>query len=238
MKSVGPRTLGKQLVVQLDGWLNTLDPDAEAAAVRGGADPAGKWFQMDGWSIDITVTPIRPDLRGREDFGGIGTRTQGFEGVHGIEMRKVSEIGPIAKALRAKAGHGYALDGKPFVVAILCAGTFADERHIRQALLGPIEYRAGGGGAYQGGGLWVNAHSRPINTRVSAVLTVLGLRPEGCAAVEPCLWTSPWAQRPLPSDALPWRRNAVQLDGQIQTYEATATAAEVLGLDSHWPAKH
>jgi hypothetical protein len=238
LRSVGSRTPGKQLAHQIDDWLNALDPDAESAAVRDGADPTARRFQMNGWAIDIAVTPIRPELRGRKDFGGIGTRTQGFAGVHGIEMRKVSEITPIAKSLRAKAGHGYALEGKPFVVAILCAGTFADERHIVQALLGPVEYRIGGSGTYRGGGLWINTHARPINTRVSGVLTVLGLRPEGCAVVEPCLWTNPWARRPLPSDALPWRCNAIQLDGQIETYDATTTAAEVLGLDSCWPAKH
>jgi hypothetical protein len=42
--------------------------------------------------------------------------------------------------LRKKAGHGYGLADRPFVIAVLCAGDFVDEHDIAQTLFGPIEY--------------------------------------------------------------------------------------------------
>lgn len=134
--------------------------------------------------VDVDATPIRADLRGRQDFGGIGARTEGFErGQRGhIEMRKLEDADPIARALRSKAGHGYELDDKPFVIAALCAGTFAVEDDVAEALLGPVVHRIplDGGpsrGEYQGGGLWLDDRGEPRNTRVSAVLTVFDLGP-------------------------------------------------------------
>jgi hypothetical protein len=237
LRGIGSSTPGRALIRKIDSWLSSLDRDRELARIRSGGDGSRTLLEHDGWRLGLIVSPIRDDLRGREDFGGIGSIVEGFvTQQRETGMRKVSEIAPIAKALRDKAGHGYALDGKPFVIAALCAGTFASERHIAQALLGPIEHRVGGGGGYQGSGLWLNDRCQPQNTRVSAVLTALSLNPGACAVVEPCLWTNPWARRPLCLDTLPWRRNEIRLDGTIETHPARLTAAQVLDLNSSWPA--
>jgi hypothetical protein len=57
-----------------------------------------------------------------------------------------------------------------------------------------------------------------------------------CAVVKPVLWTNPWARVPLPTDALPWRRNEIQLDGTTITHDAIAPPAAVLRLHPLWPA--
>jgi hypothetical protein len=236
LRGIGSSTPGRALVRKIDSWLSTLDRDAEFARIRNGGTGTRTLLQHDGWRLGLIVSPIRDELRGREDFGGIGSIVEGFvTQQRETGMRKVSEIAPIAKALRDKAGHGYALDGKPFVIAALCAGTFASERDIAQALLGRIEHRVGGGGGYQGGGLWLDDRCQPRNTRVSAVLTALALSPDACAVVEPCLWTNPWARCPLCLDRLPWRRNQIRLNGTIETHLARLTVAQVLGLNSAWP---
>jgi hypothetical protein len=242
LREVGPRTPGRKLVAKIDRWLAELDPDDPPAVADDRAARESR-IEHDGWIVDVEAIAIRADLRGRDDFGGIGARTEGFEsGERGhIEMRKLEDAEPIAKALRSKAGHGYELDNKPFVIAALCAGTFAVEEDVAEALLGPVVHRIpfDGGpsrGEYQGGGLWLDDRCEPRNTRVSAVLTVFDLRPTGCAVVKPILWTNPWARHPLPDDALPWSRYEIQRDGRIVTHDATATPAAVLGLHPRWPA--
>lgn len=118
LREVGPRTPGRKLVAKIDRWLAELNPDEQQ---EGDGDRAARETRIehDGWIVDVDATPIRADLRGRQDFGGIGSRTEGFEnGERGhIEMRKLEDAEPIAKALRSKAGHGYELDDKPFVIA-------------------------------------------------------------------------------------------------------------------------
>jgi hypothetical protein len=70
---------------------------------------------------------------------------------------------------------------------------------------------------------------------VSAVLTVTELTPGSSALVEPCLWLNPWAQRPLPTDSLPWRKIEFRDDGRPVETPATRTTAEILEVGLHWP---
>jgi hypothetical protein len=147
----------------------------------------------------------------------------------------MDEVTPLRKALRAKAGHRYELEERPFVIAALCAGGLVEDRDVAQALLGDIRYRPGGAGHYVGGGLWLGDDLKPRNRDVSAVLICIDLRPSGVTVVQPTLWTNPWARRQLPDDFLPWRRMAIDDDGHIEEYLATRTVADIFGLDPAWP---
>jgi hypothetical protein len=243
LKHVGPSTPGKRLVRELDRWLGTLDADAELERLT---DPeearAEKVISRDGWVFKVKASPKRRDLRGRADLGVIGEKLEGWQ-VHRVEGERVvefegfkrfDETSFLAKGLREKARHGYDVRDRPFVIAVLCGGLFADDRALAQALLGRIRYSVGSGdGSWTGHGLWLDDKCRPQNTHVSAVLAISDLRPSSCAIAEPRLWTNPWARVPLPPDAMPWRRFDIRQDGSIDESEPSASAAEVLDLGPH-----
>jgi hypothetical protein len=225
----GPDTPGARLAAQVDRWLDPLDPDAELARLAAGGRPSRCRLEYRGWVVDLEASPLNPELRGRPDLRVIGSRTEGFE-VASIEhddldtLRAMDEVGPLLRSLEKKAGHGYELRDEPFVVAMLCAGLFAEDLEIEMSLLG---------GAGEDG-LWVKS-GRPRYSRVSAVLTIADLRPETSALVEPTLWLNPWASRPLIADQLPWRRIEFTKEGRATEIPAVRTTAEILGVDPRWP---
>jgi hypothetical protein len=243
LRAVGPNTPGRRLVADwIDRWLDTLDPDQEVAAVAGGRPPAAVVFDQEGWRVEIQATAYQPDLRGRADLGVIGSRTEGWgtspAGVEG--PRRIDDSTPLAKGLRSKAGHHYELDDRPFLVAVLCGGTFVEDRDIAEALLGPAEYQVEpcgeeAIGEYTPGGLWL-AGGGPRNTSVSGIIAAKNLTPSAVSVVEPCLWTNPWAARPFEAELLPWRRLQILNDGQIVEHPAKQSAADLFGINQGWPA--
>lgn len=231
--SVGPSTPGRRLLIEVEGWLNSLEWESELRRKKAGQPPAERVFRRDGWAFEIGASPWLPHLRGREDLKLVGSRVEGFGSTGGFKL--IDEVSPLSSALRRKAGHRYELEGRPFVVATLCAGALVDDEDVAQALLGRISHRFGGGGHYVGGGLWLGEDDKPRNRDISAVLIAIDLKPAGVAQVEPTLWTNPWARNPLPSGLLPWRRMEIAPDGRTNEHTATRAAYEVLGLDPAWP---
>jgi hypothetical protein len=205
----------------------------------GGAPPA-LLIEGDGWRVLIEATGKLRELRDDPDASVIGSREEGSDDHgHGL-MRTLDDVTPLTRVLRKKAGHGYEIADRPFVIAVLCAGDFVDEHDIAQALFGPIEYRVSmqtdrTTGHYLPGGLW---HDRrgPRNRHVSAVLTASNLTPSGIAAVEPCLWLNPAASRPLDPLSLPWRRWEIDSTGRPIEQAPTSSAAGIFGLPPRWPA--
>jgi hypothetical protein len=243
LREVGPQTPGRKLVARLERWLDGLH--AAAAAKRLADDDVFRTtISHAGWRLVVRAVPLPPRERGRADRRIIGSKREGWQ-KHRVEGERVIEfegfkafddITPLTKGLRNKAGHGYELDDEPFMIATLCAGTMAEDHEMAQALLGRVRYQLGSGvGTWTGGGLWLDGDCQPHNTSVSAVLSVMNLTPRGLAVVEPRLWTNPWARRPLPADALPWRRFDVQPNGSIREIEPRVSPADVLGLDPRWP---
>jgi hypothetical protein len=243
VRQVGAGTPGAKLASRVDGWLAGLDPDAQLDSDEDGPVLPAWRLDDDGWILDLTAGALQPELRGRTDLRGVGSWQEGFDldDDGNASMHKMRDVDPIGKSLRSKANHKYVTDGHPLIVAVLCISAFASEREVAQALLGPIKYRWSPTGScfageYTGGGLWLDEKQRPRNTRMSAVLTALNLRPSGVAVVEPVLWTNPWAPRPVRMGALPWRTNEFARDGTITTHEATRTVADIFGIGTHWPA--
>jgi hypothetical protein len=247
VRSIGPRTPGRKLISgQLEPWLNELDPDRELAAVAAGAPPAASRLADDGWIVDVEATGMKPDLRDRSDLRVIGTKIEGFgESEHPvlrrrtIEMRKLDDISPLSSKLRQKARHYGTLD-RPFMIAVLCAGTLVAERDILQALLGRFRYQLGIGTGHarpfcEGGGLWLTKKGRHSSRDVSAVMTAVNLSPGACAVIEPTVWRGPWVRRPLRPDLLPWQRVDIAPDLSMTTTPALRPAAEELGLHMRWP---
>lgn len=232
VRRVGDATPGRKFVRQITRWLDSLDWQAVYALRGTGAPLPEKLIDHLGWQILVKASARRPELRGDPDAGAIGSRHEGWQ-EHRIEgndrtvtfegMKKFSEIESVHKTLIAKAGHGYSLEDRPFVIAALCAGVMVDDNDIAQALFGRLRYFIGSSASgeldaeFGGGGLWVTAGGSPVNTRVSAVLTVTDLAPGSMAIVEPTLWLNPWAAHPLREDAFPWR--SVRIDETVKSQD-------------------
>ena len=243
LRLIGDATPGRKLVADpLDRWLGTLDPDV----VRRGAD-AGQpapTFTIDenGWLVRIEATGKKAELRGDPEMGVIGSRVEGFGPDAGGEdlLSTIDDITPLTKVLLKKAGHGYEVDDRPFVIAVLCAGDFIDEDDIAQALFGPIEYQLDLGsdraaGAYQPGGLWHDGAGARYRS-VSAVLTASNLASGAVAAVEPRLWLNPAAIHPIDPGLLPWRRWEIDPGARFVEHPASRSSAKLFGLPAGWPA--
>lgn len=232
LRKVGAGTPGRGLLSRIDRWLDPLDPDVEISRSAQGAEPPQTIIDFEGWSLDLSATPLRSDLRGRADFGVIGSRVEGSEifeaGGREIDgWKAIDDVTPLTRSLLAKAAKGYELDDEPFVIAVLCAGPFVEEREIEMALFGQPG---------QSDGLWVY-RGRPRYSRVSAVLTATELAPASCALVEPCVWHNPWANAPLEGSALPYRQIEIGASGEVIEHPAKRRAAEMLGLSPRWPAE-
>jgi hypothetical protein len=120
----------------------------------------------------------------------------------------------LGTVLRKKLKHGYKTDGTPFVVAVLCAGIFVEDRDVAAALIGAD-------------GVWPDGDGKR-HERLSGVITVANLSPTAVAVVEPTLWTNPDAAHPISTDFFPWRRMAVRADGSAVEHSATRSVAGVL----------
>ena len=244
LRAVGNASPGRKVVAdQLDCWLSKFDPDTVRRDVDAGQPAPAFTIERDGWFARIEATGKRIELRGDPGTGVIGGRVEGFaENADGEDLlREIDDITPLTKALLKKAGHGYELGDRAFVIAVLCAGDFIEEQDIAQALFGPIEYRVSinsdrATGAFQPGGLW---HDRggPRYTSVSAVLTASNLTPGAVAAVEPRLWLNPAATHPIDPSLLPWQRWEIDPRGRFVEHPASQGAAELFGLPARWPAE-
>lgn len=113
-----------------------------------------------------------------------------------------------------------------------------DDDTVAQALFGRTEHRLSMTGELRselsGGGLWTSPVGKPINTSISAVLVAEQLGPGSVNLIEPCLWTNPWAARPVDPASFPWRRIEAEADGFTERPQQRSSA-EVLGLPPGWP---
>jgi hypothetical protein len=245
VRKIGPDTLGRRTVTRfLNQWLEGLDPDEELARATRDEPAACATFDCDGWNVLFIATGVQPELRAQADLGVIGGVTEGLGGfTHRVVGENTIEFdGPrplkdhelLARALLGKAKQGYDAGDRPLVVAVMCAGDFVEDREIAQALLGPIQYRLGGGGHYEPGGLWRDGGGWRYR-RVAAVLTFAQLSPTSVAVVEPTLWLNPAADHPLRGHVFPWRTMAIAPDGRIIEHPATRTVAEILSISPAFP---
>ena len=180
MITYGPCTPSRRdVAIPVERWLSGLDADELLAAERGGADPQARVFAFDGWRMRLEAIPLKSEHRGDADHRTLGYTEEG--------IAQLDDISPVLRKLKRKADHYGDLD-RPYVIALLCAGTFVEPTDIEQALLGEIVGAHGPGQAFRWvrlrNGLWMRPNG-PTNTRVSAVLTTIGLSATALTAVEP-----------------------------------------------------
>jgi len=230
VEKAGGATLGrKQVLDPVERWLAGLDPAELRRAIDQEAYPPECRLTPDGWVITIEATPVRQDMPLTDDERVVGSAVEGFA--------ELEDAGPLRRNLKRKATHYGELDA-PYVIAALCVGTFVTDHDIEKALLGDTSYvwdprQRLLTGVRQPNGLW-HRPGKPVNTRVSAVVTIPQLSAASAATAEPTVWINPWAECPLVLE-FPWRRQEIGFDGGITTRETTTPAAEVLGLPPNWP---
>jgi hypothetical protein len=249
--AVGAGNPGRRNVTtKLDRWLQSLDIDEQRARAERHDPPCEHLIEWDGWRVNVSAMPwkdgtINPSesVIGCKTEGGMAGHKNVFEGQRPIVVdgpRKLSDSRLLAESLRRKAGRGQRLDERPWVIAVMCAGDFVNDRDIGQALLGRIERSIDAErgevlpGEYQPGGLWHQGAGWRYG-RVSGVLTVCELTPRSIAAVGPTVWLNPAAEHPLPVGVFPWRTMHIQLDGQVAEEEARRSAAEVFAISRSFP---
>jgi hypothetical protein len=128
IEEIGGSTPGRRdVVVELVGWLNGLDPDALLAAESAGQEPETRELRFRGWSLRFTAIPLRPEARGADEHRLIGSQSRSFG--------QIEDVAPLRRKLKKKARHYGDLD-HPYVIAVLCAGTFVDDADISAALYG------------------------------------------------------------------------------------------------------
>lgn len=233
VRGVGAATPGRNVTGPITAWLNGMDADEEIDRVARGGAPARRGFSADGWKVILTATGYKPDLRGRPDLGLIGSHLEGlgghthvFEGERRIEVdgpRPLRDDEMLGTVVRKKLKHGYETGETPFVIAVLCAGSFVEDRDIAAALIGTD-------------GVWPNGAGERY-ARLSGVITVANLSPTAVAVCEPTLWTNPDADLPVTADFFPWRRMEVRADGVVVEHPAARTVADVLGISPGFPAR-
>jgi hypothetical protein len=228
--SCGQGTPGRRQVTNpLQRWLDGQDPDVVLAAYEAGGELPQTRLRFDGWEVRCTATPVSTEHRDDPDHHVLGSYSEG--------MAILDDAKPLRRNLKHKAGHYGRLD-RPYVVAVLCAGDFADDRDVADALLGStaIRYHPMTGGVHavrEPDGFW-HGPKGAQNRGVSAVITAAQLSASAITTTEPTVWLNPWASRAL-ATSLPWRTHRISEDGDIETIDPTRTAAQLFHLDPRWP---
>ena len=177
VSACGERTPGRrELTAPIQQWLDGLDPDAVIVAYATTSDVPRKALSFDGWEVELKAFPVSPEHRDSPDHRVIGSYSEGFA--------TLDDAAPLRRKLKRKAGRYGALE-LPYVVALLCAGDFADDKDIADALLGTtaIQYNPSTLATRtvrQPDGFW-HGPNGPQNTSVSAVVTV----PQLCGVARP-----------------------------------------------------
>lgn len=226
LQHVGDSSPPAALKRDVQEWLATLDPDS-------GEDVDPQTFQRAGWKMKLRASPVKPELRDDPYMRGIGTWSIGSAGhEHVIKgertirfdgPRPLDDVGRITKAVTAKRKHGYDVGEMPFVIALLCRGDFVEDRDIAAALFSRD--------------VWGTDAPSESRRSVSAVLTVTELSATSVAISAPTVWTNPHADRPLPTDAFPFRRFDVGPDDRLHETAARVPIAELLGIDPLFPGR-
>jgi hypothetical protein len=232
VEACGTRTPGKRKVIKpIEDWLAALDPDQVLTDHGRGQGLPERKLQFDDWIVVMTAIPVSPEHRGKVDHRVLGTQLEG--------VAEIDDARTLRSKLKSKAASRYVDHDRAYLVAVLCAGDFVDDRDILDALLGStavqFNRRTGESGfVREPDGFW-HGPKGPQNTAVSAVLTVPRLSWWAITTAEPTVWVNPWANQSLCS--LPWRTQQIKRDGNVETTKVARTPAKLLTLPDGWPTQ-
>jgi hypothetical protein len=176
--------------------LKDMDPDALGDSLQKGGSLADlpHWkYEHDGWRIDFFPIPKSPKLRGQP-----GVRPMG---VIVPEAKWDTSRRSVQRVLEKKAGK-YGKHQMPFIIAVNAATERLDHIDMTDALLGSeavtVTQTIDGFKERHHrlpDGLW-HGESKPVNTRVSAVLVFQDVLPWHVDTVGVQLYLNPWAAKP------------------------------------------
>jgi hypothetical protein len=227
MKNVG------KLRQRLQDWLGTLDLDeAEQQWNTLGEGPTFPWADETGWSLVFRTFPSRPEYRGQPASRPLGMIMDETGGL-------IDDERPLRRALNDKAPRRYGDLTLPYVVAIAEEPFSSDDEewHRTNLLYGHDAIAYGDGQpprrVRESDGIWRGPAAAPRHRRIASVLLTSDLTPWTIDPAELELWDNPFANQPVPSDAIPEvvRRRQLLLDngaGEITRVEAPCTPGSIL----------
>ncbi|WP_229075029.1 hypothetical protein [Actinoplanes sp. DH11] len=229
--SIGSRPLATtKLRSQLQQWLASLDPHAVAAEYT--ADPGHHAlprypFEADGWRLEFTAVPLRPEAFGK---GGRLVCMFGMGRAVGVD-----NVTPLTRAVDQKANRYGKLDA-PLVVAVMANTEYPTRDYeIQQTLYGlsaacPRQASKHPSDLYQDGHWltrkgWRRGHA-PL------VITACNLKPWSVAKVQPCLWSTLEAGVSIPLQ--PRWLAPVSVETPEPTISVAQPIKDLFGLPDDW----
>jgi len=119
----------REVIAPLRDWLADLDADVEETRLAHGGDVSLLPLSFSGWDLEFAAWPIPGEHRGRGRILTIVSEGGG----------SLNDVAPLRRKIRNKAQHYGQLE-YPFVIAVLCGGTFVYDDDIGRALLGTSAY--------------------------------------------------------------------------------------------------
>lgn len=247
-----------RLCPQIDDWLSSIDPDSvnvdyestdqafdpPMPRVLGLLEETLPSFSksIGKWEFTFYAVPRR-----RGSTGTTWRPVGSIMRVYGEDKSIVRWIdckNSLRRALAEKARRYGTLE-VPYIIALNATDIFVDDLDIHDLLVGTHGIHA-----YNNDGeveltevrlenFWFR-HGKPINRKVSGVLTSIRLSPFSVANETPVLWFNPWASHKI--DSIPWqgpKNILVPQDSKIDPIQidqvSGISAAEILQLNHNWP---
>lgn len=224
---VGARMPKKRDIQEpLAGWLSRLDRNEVLATRAAGGDPPKRVVAVNDWKMTFEAF-VRTDSRSTGRLLGIGPSIAGW----------VNDRDKLLRTLRQKSRQHRV--SEPYVIAALCVSGGVDFSEIEQALFGrhAVQYALHQRGnetmIRRRDGLFMSRNG-PRATRVSGVITGIGLLPWACATSAPHYWRNPWARKPLAS-VFPFSESTATDRGEVTYLDRAFDPAATLGLPTAWP---
>lgn len=214
----------REVVVPVEQWLESLDPDTAEASMNAGQRPQGKTFAFRDWRVRLEALPKRAEAR--------GDPTHRLVGVGPMSVGYVNDREMLRKALDRKKQRHSKVDA-PLLLAVLGISPVLDEEDVAQALFGSEAVVVDTGELIRKPNGFRRATRRAGARDVSAVLVGSAINPWSVTQRWPRLWLNPWATRVLQTN-LPFPSAHVESERLVLTDEKRASH-EVLGLAPDWP---
>jgi hypothetical protein len=232
IKTAPVRPSFKQLIRDVEAWLETLDPDIPIEAFRRRNSEIRFVWKHDGWSLSLQVIPRSPEHRGKAGGRAVG--------IFSAECRWLDPRGELRRALSDKAGK-YGDLGLPFIIAINYLGVHCDRDDWTDVLYGTsaVKVRFAEDGTHfqqpfrKNDGFWIR-EGKPCQTQISAVIGGRHI--------------SPWSMgaHPLEMYAHYSIEHPIDLDGNLPCWHVPTgknelvmrqgrSSAEILELPKGWP---
>jgi hypothetical protein len=220
----------REVAGPIQTWLDGLDPDKAARSYEANGELPRYQLQCRGWEVSFEAVSVKAAARGKPGhrvYGG-GPAMAGY----------VDDVEQLYDKLRDKAGR-YGRPQVPLLTAVLCTSAFMESHDIEQALYGreAVEITGSGTGGSrlirQPNGFWYYGNA-PVNQRVSAVLTGVGLHHANVGRGTPSLWINPWANYPF-AEQWPFPEFTATERGKILHQDRDPNMAELFGLSEDWP---